>query len=134
MLRSIIALFFALQVALLADLSDVDAKELIKLQSKNIPVIDIRTPREWKDTGIIPKSHKIMFFDEKGNYNIKEFITKLTKVVKDKNQPFILVCRTANRTKTVGNFLSKQMGYKNVKELKGGIVYGWIKEGKQTIK
>ncbi len=134
MIKKILAAILALQIALFADFVDVDAKELVKLQSQNVPVIDIRTPGEWKETGVIPGAHKIMFFDERGNYNIQNFLAKLSKVVKDKNQPFILVCRTAHRTKTVGNFLSKQVGYKNVKELKGGILYGWIKEGKNTAK
>ncbi len=134
MIKKILAVILALQIALLADFSDVDAQQLVKLQSQNVPVIDIRTPGEWKETGVIPGAHKIMFFDERGNYNIQDFLAKLSKVVKDKNQPFILVCRTAHRTKTVGNFLSKQVGYKNVKELKGGMMYGWMNEGKKTVK
>lgn len=134
MLKKIIVALIALQIALFAEFIDVDAEELVKLQAQNVPVIDIRTPGEWKETGVIPGAYKITFFDDRGNYNIQDFLAKLSKVVKDKNQPFILVCRTAHRTKTVGNFLSKQAGYKHVKELKGGMMYGWLKEGKKTTK
>ena len=124
----------SLQIALFAEFIDIDAKELVKLQAQNVPVIDIRTPGEWKETGVIPGAYKITFFDDRGNYNIQDFLAKLSKVVKNKNQPFILVCRTAHRTKTVGNFLSKQVGYKHVKELKGGMMNGWLKVGKKTTK
>jgi rhodanese-related sulfurtransferase len=57
---------------------------------------------------------------------------KIAKFVKDENQPFILVCRSGSRTKTVGSFLSRDMGYKRVYDLADGIVYNWIKKGKQV--
>ncbi len=123
MLKKII-LFIALQGLLLADFQSVDTQTAEKLMQQGVPVIDIRTPAEWKE-GVIPHSHKIMFFDERGNYNIPKFMKAFTKVVKDKNQPFILVCRTASRTKMVGNFLSKDMGYTQTKDLKGGMMWGW---------
>ncbi len=117
-------LFIALQGLLLADFQSIDTAKAEELMKKGAPVIDIRTPSEWKE-GVIPHSHKIMFFDERGNYDVAKFMEAFTKVVKDKNQPFILVCRTASRTKIVGNFLSKEVGYKEVKDLKGGMMWGW---------
>jgi len=125
MIKNILFLLVALQLFVFADFQDIDMKTLETLRAKNVPVIDIRTPGEWKETGVIPNAHKIMFFDERGNYNVNKFLTQLSKVVKDKNQPFVLVCRTASRTKIVGKFLSDQAGYKNVKELSGGMMFGW---------
>ena len=114
-----------LQAVLFADFSSIGADELKKMEAQNVPVIDIRTPGEWKETGVIPGSHKIMFFDERGNYNVQKFLDELHKVAPDKDKPVILVCRTASRTKIVGDFLSKQVGYKKVRDLKGGIMFGW---------
>ncbi len=125
MIKKIILAILTLQALLLADFSDVDAKQLKELQKQNVPVIDIRTPGEWKETGVIPGAHKIMFFDERGNYDVQKFLDALHKVAPDKNKPVIIYCRTASRTKVVGDFLSKQAGYKDVKELKGGIMFGW---------
>ena len=119
-----IILFIALQGLLLADFQHIDTQKAEELIKQGAPVIDIRTPGEWKE-GVIPHSHKIMFFDEKGNYDVAKFMKSFTEVVKDKNQPFILVCRSASRTKVVGNFLSKDMGYTKTKDLKGGIMWGW---------
>ncbi len=125
MIKNILVLLVALQLFVFADFQDINEKTLQTLRAKNVPVIDIRTPGEWAETGVIPGAHKIMFFDEKGNYDVNKFLTQLSKVVKDKDQPFVLVCRTASRTKIVGKFLANQVGYKHVKELGGGMMFGW---------
>jgi len=117
-----------------ANFKSIDAKELLKLQKRGIPVFDIRTPQEWKSRGIIKGAIKNMFFDEKGRADIANFMFKLGSIVKSKDKPFIIYCAHANRTKAVGEFLTKQLGFKKVYELKGGIEYGWIDKGYKTIK
>jgi len=111
----------------------IDAETLVKMQEKGVVVIDIRTPQEWMDTGIIKGAIPIMFFDPMGRYNVDAWLNEFRKVVKDKNQPFIIYCAHANRSKIVGTFLSDKLGYKNVYELKGGIIYGWIDKGRKTV-
>jgi rhodanese-related sulfurtransferase len=114
---------------------NIDNNELKKLLDQNIPIIDIRTPREWQQTGVVKGSHLIMFFDEKRNYNVEEWLDKLSKTVKitDKKTPFILICRTGNRTNTVGNFLSDKFGYDKVYNVTYGITK-WIKDNNSVIK
>jgi len=133
MLKKIIFGMLALQALLFADFKNIDTKQLLELQKNGAVLIDIRTPAEWDETGVIPGSTKIMFFDENGNYDIEKFMNKFTKVVKDTNQSFVLICRSANRTKVVGNFLDKDMGYKNTNDFEGGISR-WIEEGRKTVK
>ncbi len=116
-----------------ADFKGINPSQLQEMINKNITVIDIRTPPEWKEVGIIPTSKKIMFFDEKGQYNLQNWLNEFSKDIKDKDQAFVLVCRSGNRTDTVGNFLSKQLGFKNVYHLQDGIK-SWIKEGKEVNK
>lgn len=87
---------------------------------KEIPVIDIRTPGEWKQTGIVKGAHTIMFFDERGAYNVDKFLIELNKVVK-KDEPFALICRTGSRTAMISDFLDKELGYKVI-NLTGGMV------------
>jgi len=125
MIKKVVLILLTLQAFLLADFTSIDAQQLQKLQKENAPVIDIRTPGEWKETGVIPGAHKIMFFDEKGGYDVRKFLEELHKVAPDRDKPVVLVCRTGSRTKVVGDFLSKQVGYKHVKDLKGGIMFGW---------
>ena len=97
-----------------------------KIIDSKIKIIDIRTPSEWKTTGLVKGSIPIMFFDEKGNYNAEVFVGELNKVVK-KGEKFALICNSGNRTQVVGNFLGKQLGY-NVIDLQGGIQYAISKK------
>lgn len=92
-----------------------------KLVDSKIKIIDIRTPGEWKTTGVIKGSIPIMFFDEQGNYDLNAFLGKLNKVVK-KDEKFALICNSGNRTQVLGSFLGKQLNY-NVIDLQGGIQY-----------
>jgi rhodanese-related sulfurtransferase len=126
----ILSLFF---VTLFADLKEVDNTQLTEMKNKGIVVIDIRTLGEWKQYGIIQNAKPITFFDEKGNYDVTKWLSEFSKYVKDKNQPFVIYCAHANRTKMLGNFLNKQLGYENVYELEGGINYGWIDKGLKTV-
>lgn len=128
-------LFFILITTTIAfaEFIGINPTQLEEMIGKNITVIDIRTPPEWKETGIIPTSKEIMFFDEKGNYDVEKWLNEFSTYVKDKNQPFVLVCRSGNRTNMVGNFLSKQVEFKNVYHLQDGIK-SWIKEGKEVSK
>ena len=116
-----------------AEFIGINPTQLQEMINKNITVIDIRTPPEWKETGVVPTSKKIMFFDEKGKYDVNKWLSEFSNFVKDKNQTFVLVCRSGNRTDMVGNFLSKQVGFKNVYHLQDGIK-SWIKEGKEVSK
>ena len=92
-----------------------------KILNSKIPIVDIRTPGEWKETGIAKGAIPIMFFDEKGAHNAKVFLDELNKKV-DTKKAFAIICRTGNRTKIVSEFLSKEFGY-DVTNLKGGMVY-----------
>lgn len=122
-----------LSVFSIADFIGINPSQLQEKIDKNIVVIDIRTPPEWKELGVVPTSEKIMFFSESGKYDVQSWLNNFSKYVKDKNQPFVLVCRSGNRTGSVGNFLSDKLGYKNVFHLKDGIK-SWIKENRNTVK
>jgi rhodanese-related sulfurtransferase len=115
-------LFIAILLLATTLMADYSAQPIdTKLIDSKIKIIDIRTPSEWKTTGLVKGSYPIMFFDEQGNYNVESFLGKLNKVVK-KGEKFALICNSGNRTQIVGNFLGKQQGY-NVIDLQGGIQY-----------
>ena len=127
-------MFLLLSYSLFAEFKAIDAQTLIKMQKQGIPVIDIRTPQEWKERGIIPGAYKIMFFTPSGGADVPNFMFELGHLVKNKNQPFIIYCAHANRTKQLGKWLSDKLGFKKVYELKGGIEYGWIDKKYKTVK
>lgn len=114
--------------SLMAELTQVWATP--QFVENKMKIIDIRTPAEWKETGIVEGSYTIMFFDEKGNFNLEIFLRQLDMVVK-KDEPFALICRVGSRTGMVSEFLSERLGYK-VTNLKGGIMK-MIYEGYKTV-
>lgn len=132
MLKIFLSLSFFM-VSLFADLKVVDNNQLLEMQKKGVEIIDIRRVDEWEQTGIINGAKMLTFFDEKGNYDMAKWLNDFSQIIKDKNTTFVIYCAHANRTKMVGNFLDKELGYKNVYELNGGINYGWIDKGMKTI-
>jgi len=118
-LKKILFLIIALLTSLSAELTEKfpDAK----LLNSTIPIVDIRTQPEWLETGLVRDAITITFFDQRGQFNLNQFLTELNQKV-DTTKPFALICRTASRTGMVSKFLSKEKGYKVV-NLLGGMVY-----------
>ena len=105
--------------------------ELASKLKNGVKLIDIRRAEEWKQTGVVDGSIKLTAFDGRGRF-IKSFVDMLAKSVQP-DEEFILICRTGNRTATLSNWLSTEGGYKNVVNVKDGIV-SWIKEGQSVNK
>ncbi|MDP3120684.1 MAG: rhodanese-like domain-containing protein [Sulfuricurvum sp.] len=122
-MKWILSLFLLMKV-LIADYTAQPVDQ--KLLDSKIKIIDIRTPGEWKHTGIVKGSIPIMFFDERGNYNLEAFLDELNKNIQP-GERFALICDTGSRTKIVGMPLGQEMGY-NLIDLKGGIQYAIAKK------
>ena len=132
-MKKIILATLLLSMSLIAEFKTIEATELKKLQKEGLPVIDIRTESEWKDTGIIEGAVKATFFSEQGQPLLADFFYTLGTLVKDKSEPFIIYCAHASRTEALSKGLMS-MGFENVYELKGGIENGWIKVGEKVVK
>lgn len=130
-LLSFSALLFFFSGISSAEVGQISNEELNKLMDQNVPVIDIRRDDEWKSTGVVEGSHKLTFFDARGKYDMDKWLAELDKIAK-KDQPFILICRTGNRTGQVSNFLDKKLGYQKVYNVKDGIKK-WIKDGNSVV-
>ena len=114
-----------------AEVVDIDNAELAKLAAAGVPVIDIRTRPEWEQTGIVPGSRLLTFFDERGNADPATWLEKANAIAKP-GEPLIVICRTGNRTKAVSQFLSQRAGYAKVYNVRNGIV-AWAKEGRPMV-
>lgn len=131
-MRVIIAACFMLfALAARAEVIDIDNAQLAKLSAAGVPVIDIRTKPEWEQTGIVPGSHLLTFFDERGNADPGAWLNKAQAIAKP-NEPVIVICRTGNRTKALSQFLSQRVGYAKVYNVKHGIT-AWAKEGRPVV-
>ena len=134
MIKNLILSMMIFTTSLFADFTTLSTKQVQDAIKNGVTMIDIRRVDEWKKYGTIKGSHRLTFFDNNGKYDINGWMSEFVKIVKDKNQPFILVCAHANRTKAVGQMLAQQLRYKHVQELDGGINYGWIDKGLKTVK
>ena len=85
-----------------------------------ITLIDIRTPPEWKETGIARGVKLVNMLHPQG---APGFTNALLEQVKgDRNAPIALICRTGNRTTQVQRYLQSQ-GFTQVYNVKEGDVY-----------
>lgn len=100
-----------------------------QIAESGIKIVDIRTPMEWRQTGVVKNSILITFFDEFGRSKEEEFLKELSSHV-DKSEQFAIICRTGHRTRMVGHFLS-DFGY-DVINLDGG-VHELIVQGYELI-
>ncbi len=130
MIRQIVFFLLAVASSLLAraEVVDIGNAELARLLAAGVPVVDIRTEGEWKESGIVPGSRLLTFFDERGRADPPAWLQKLQGVAKP-DQPVIVICRSGNRTQAASQFLSQQAGYRKVYNVKDGI-RAWAAEGR----
>jgi len=126
----LICLLFSIKIAC-AEVIDVNNEQILELSKKNIPIIDIRRSSEWDQTGIIPKSILLTFFDKNGKYNLNEWYSKLSLKVEE-GKPIILICRTGRRTKIIAEMIDKKLDFK-IYNSKSGIT-SWIDAKLPTVK
>ncbi len=96
-----------------------------------VTLIDIRTPPEWKETGVARGAKLLNMLHPQGAPGFTNAL--LDKVKGDKNAPIALICRTGNRTTQVQRYLQSQ-GFTNVYNVKEGMAGsgagpGWLKRG-----
>ena len=109
-----------------AEIIDVNNEQIKALSKNNIPIVDIRRSAEWDQTGVVPKSILLTFFDKEGNYNYDEWYEKLRLEI-DEGKPIILICRTGRRTKIIAKMMEIKKFDNIIYNAKSGIT-SWIDE------
>lgn len=107
--------------------TNVDNAGLERLIDQGIPVVDIRRPEEWRETGVVAGSERLTFVDELGRVK-PGFLERLTSEI-EKDEPVVLICRTGNRTDVLARHLVENLGYNRVYNVRDGIT-AWIGEGR----
>jgi rhodanese-related sulfurtransferase len=99
----------------------IDVNEFETLKEQGYKLIDVRTPTEHFgariDNSVLADIYSPDF---------KKVIDKL-----DKEEYYLIYCRSGNRSRTACDFLRK-WGFKNVLNLSGGII-SWVNAGKEVI-
>ena len=106
--------------------TNLDNEGLQRLLAHDVPVVDIRRPEEWRETGVVEGSERMTFVDANGRLK-PGFMQRFAQRF-DPNEPVVLICRTGNRTDVLGRHLVEQMGYTQVYNVRNGIVE-WIRRG-----
>lgn len=96
-----------------------------------LTIIDIRTPLEWRQTGVVQGASLIDMRHPQGAQGFLRDV--LQRVGGDKDAPIGLICRTGNRTTQVQKFLEAQ-GFTRVYNIKEGMAGsaagpGWLRRG-----
>ncbi|MCF8150382.1 MAG: rhodanese-like domain-containing protein [Sulfuritalea sp.] len=111
------------------DLSAPDASAAVA--AGKLTLVDIRTPPEWKQTGVAAGAKLINMQHPQG---APGFVNQLLAELEgDRNAPVALICRTGNRTTQVQRYL-QSVGFTRVYNVKEGMAGsgagpGWIKRG-----
>jgi rhodanese-related sulfurtransferase len=94
-----------------------------------VTLVDVRTPEEWRETGVPASAHAITMHQDP-----KALVANLDRVLgADRTKPLAIICRTGNRTGRLQAELAK-LGYVNVIDVAEGVAGsgagpGWLKTG-----
>jgi rhodanese-related sulfurtransferase len=106
------------------------ADEALRLASAGKTLlIDIRTPGEWKQTGVPKGAQMVDFYQPPASF--LDAIAKATGG--DKSKPVALICRTGNRSAKAAEILAAQ-GYTQIVHVGEGVAGsrlgpGWLARG-----
>lgn len=98
-----------------------------EIEAGRLVLVDIRTPEEWRETGVPAPATAI-------DMTSKDFVPKLKMVLAENAGMTIgFICRTGNRSNYLTDVLEKA-GLSNIVDVTGGVagngrVTGWIAEG-----
>jgi rhodanese-related sulfurtransferase len=103
----------------------------VRAAAGDLVLIDIRTPEEWRETGVARGALRIDMRHPGGPRGFADEV--LRRVGGDRNASIGLICRTGNRTTQVQRAL-QDLGFTRVYNVKEGMAGsaagpGWIKRG-----
>ena len=107
----ILILFFISKFAL-CEIVNINNIKLKKLLKNNIPIIDIRTEKEWIKYGIIENAKTLSILDEKGKLSLTNWFNRFSKFTK-KNRSIIIICASGGRSNFISSLINKK--FKNLK-------------------
>ena len=113
-----------------AEIVDINNEQITELSNSNIPIVDVRRSSEWEQTGVIPNSILLTFFDEEGDYNYHQWYEKLRLEI-DESKPIILICRSGKRSKIIAQMMNENFDHV-IYNAKRGII-SWIDEKLITV-
>jgi len=108
--------------------TNLDLQQLQYLMDGGIKLVDIRSSRLWKKTGIIKNSILLTMFNKKGKV-VNNFFKRFSKKVKP-NQPVAIISYKGDMSQIAAEVLSSEMGYFRIYNIPLGIK-GWLSDGRK---
>lgn len=107
----------------------IDATALQALIERGVPVVDIRTAPEWRQTGVIAGASRITAFDQSGQF-VTSFPEAFSAVAGPEDE-VALICWTGARSDAIAAAITSKIGYTKVYNVDGGMS-AWIGEGRDV--
>jgi rhodanese-related sulfurtransferase len=101
---------------------------LARAEAGRLTIVDVRSPAEWRQTGIASGARLATIHNRKGPMGFLEEITAL--VDGDKSRPIAMICARGYRSAAATAFLREQ-GFTNVFDIREGMLGrddrpGWL--------
>ena len=125
---TVLALAPTLLRAEVVNIGNDEFKEVLK---QGLPLVDLRTPGEWQQTGVVAGSQLIMLFDEKGRADPEAWARQVEQVA-DPAKPLVLICRTGNRTGKAAQYLAQKYPGRKIYNVRDGIT-AWARAGQPVV-
>ena len=107
------------------------AEAYAKARTSEVILIDVRTPAEWRQSGI---PEYALHIDFRQTVSPAAFERAVLEAVKgDRNRPIALICASGNRSRQAQQLL-EQAGFTRVQDVSGGVMgrdsrTGWLHQG-----
>lgn len=110
----------------------INAKQLEKLMKIGVKIIDIRKEKQIQQTGIIPTSYRLSFYEKNNDKQRRLWLRQFVNIIDDKKIKFVLIAQNSKQAKLAAHILKDQRGYKQPLYLKGGIDT-WINSERKML-
>ncbi|ALV24635.1 putative rhodanese-related sulfurtransferase [Campylobacter iguaniorum] len=116
-MKKILLVLAVLCVQMFAKFETIEVNSEI-LNDPNIQIVDVRTPAEWAETGVINGAILVTYRNADGSIN-SDFVNEVKNKI-DTNKKVGIICRSGARSKAASALLS-DAGVENVINLGGGM-------------
>ena len=123
-MKKIIIIFLLISKPVFSEVKNIGNERLIELIEQNVPVIDVRTEKEWKKTGVIRNSYLISMVDKNGKYSLDRWYNNFLKIDLQKDS-VVLICAVGVRSSYLAKLLRRTNENLHIYNLSKGIM-NWI--------
>ena len=131
-MRTMLIFLLLISNTVFAEITNIDNKKLKTLLKQGIPVIDVRTKKEWIKTGVINNTYLISMINEQGKYSLKDWYKQFSKIELKENA-VVLICAVGGRSSYIAKILQSINKDIDIFNLEKGINH-WIANDNPTYK